>query len=302
MAKILVAGLINIETTIKMDGFPIDYQPVRYPFHGVNTTVSGVGFNVAKALTTLGHEVRFASLVGDDYAGQLMRTVLEENGIASDYVLSVLDATPQSAILYDESGQRMINTDLKNIQETTYPLDKLDLADIELAVLANINFSRAMLPIVKAVGIPIASDVHVIRSLDDEYNRDYIAQADILFMSDSGLPVTPEAWVKSLWEHHQTAVIGVGLGEKGALIANYTDRSIRRHPAKQLRPIVSTVGSGDALFSAFVHGYLTEQDLSVAMQKAILFAGYKIGTASGSDGFITAEYLDELYATHYPSS
>ena len=52
---ILVSGLINIETTVGVDGFPIDYSPVRYPFFGVRSTVSGVGLNVSKALTTSGN-------------------------------------------------------------------------------------------------------------------------------------------------------------------------------------------------------------------------------------------------------
>ena len=47
MSRILVSGLINIETTLKVDGFPIPYFPVRFPFHGVNSTVSGVGYNIA---------------------------------------------------------------------------------------------------------------------------------------------------------------------------------------------------------------------------------------------------------------
>ncbi len=42
MAKVLVSGLINIETTLKIDRFPFEYAPVRYPFFGVNSTVSGV--------------------------------------------------------------------------------------------------------------------------------------------------------------------------------------------------------------------------------------------------------------------
>lgn len=58
LARILVSGLINIETTLRIEGFPIPYFPVRYPFFGINSSVSGVGYNVAAALTTLGDEVR----------------------------------------------------------------------------------------------------------------------------------------------------------------------------------------------------------------------------------------------------
>jgi len=49
MSTIFISGLINIETTVQVEGFPIEYSPVRYPFFGVRSTVSGVGYNVAKA-------------------------------------------------------------------------------------------------------------------------------------------------------------------------------------------------------------------------------------------------------------
>lgn len=47
---ILVARLINIETTLQVEAFSIDYSPVIYPFFGANGSVSGVGYNIAKVL------------------------------------------------------------------------------------------------------------------------------------------------------------------------------------------------------------------------------------------------------------
>ncbi len=35
MATLIVSGLINIETTVRIDGFPLAYSPVLYPFGGV---------------------------------------------------------------------------------------------------------------------------------------------------------------------------------------------------------------------------------------------------------------------------
>ena len=52
--NILVSGLLNTETTAAVRGFPISYYPIDYPFFGVNTAVSGVAFNISKALRTLG--------------------------------------------------------------------------------------------------------------------------------------------------------------------------------------------------------------------------------------------------------
>ncbi len=69
MAIIAVAGVCNVETTPRVDGFPVDYTPVRYPFFGVQSGPSGVGYNVAAALATLGDEVRLASSAHDSEGG-----------------------------------------------------------------------------------------------------------------------------------------------------------------------------------------------------------------------------------------
>ena len=119
MSRIFVAGLINMETTLAVDSFPIPYFPVRYPFFGIQTTVSGVGYNIAKALTTLGDTVHFASLIGKDDNAELVRKALERDNIPDDLVLSETEATAQSAILYDPQGRRQIHTDSEEYPGTT---------------------------------------------------------------------------------------------------------------------------------------------------------------------------------------
>jgi len=73
MARILVSGLVNLETTVKVDGFPVPWFPVRYPFFGVASSVSGVGYNVARALQALGSSPLLLSLVASDLAGRQVR-------------------------------------------------------------------------------------------------------------------------------------------------------------------------------------------------------------------------------------
>ena len=105
MRRILVSGLINIETTLLVEDFPIVYEPVRFPFFGIQSSVSGVGYNVAKALTVLGDDVRLLSLIGEDMAGRLVLDSLAADGIPGERVITALRQTPQSAILYDRTGQ-----------------------------------------------------------------------------------------------------------------------------------------------------------------------------------------------------
>ena len=293
MTQILVAGLINDETTLRVPGFPVPYEPVRYPFFGVQTTAAGVGLNIGKALTVLGDEVTLLSLVGRDVLGELALAALQSAKIGVEGTLRTLDETAQSVILYDESGRRAISTDLKDIQQRAYPYERLEpaLAGKALAVICNINFARPLLAAARRKGIPIATDVHAIADVDDEYNRDYMAAAHILFQSDERLPGSPEDWVRGLWARYETPVAVVGLGAAGALLGVRDEGVIKRFPAVKTRPVVNTVGAGDALFSCFVHFYAQDGDPYRALEKALVFASYKIGAKGAADGFLSEAEL-----------
>lgn len=297
MSNILISGLINIETTLKVDSFPVTYQPVRYPFWGVGSTVSGVGYNVAKALTTLDNKVAFLSLIGQDLLGDVVKAALIQDGIPTENVLQSLDQTAQSVIIYEPSGQRQIHVDLKNVQEVAYPLERFEtaLSICNLAALCNINFNRPFLARAQAAGKTIATDVHTITNLDDVYNGDFMAAAHILFMSDEKLPCSPEDWARRVQNRYGTAVIVIGLGSGGALLAVKDDNFVERIPAVSTRPVVNTVGAGDALFSSFIHVFSETNDPYLALRKAIVFASYKIGETGAAQGFLTAVALNNLY-------
>jgi sugar/nucleoside kinase (ribokinase family) len=295
--SILVAGLINIETTLRVESFPIHYSSVLYPFFGVNSSVSGVGYNVAKALITLGNPVNFLSLIGQDISRTMVRERLAADGIPGDYVLDVMDTTPQSVILYDGNGTRQVNVDLKDIQQRVYPADcfREALSEASLAVLCNINFTRPFLQKAKRAGKLVATDVHSIADLEDDYNRDYMACADILFMSGERLPCTPEEWARRLINRYGTEIAVIGLGAEGALLSVKSHRFMERIPAVTTRPVVNTVGAGDALLSAFLHVYNQTDSPYEAIRKAVIFASYKIGAVSAADGFLTEAELNSWY-------
>ena len=297
MDEILVSGLINLEITLRIDSFPIQYTPVRYPFFGVNSSVSGVGYNVAKALTVLGDGVRFLSVIGQDAAGKLVADSLAADGIPNDLVIAQAERTAHSVILFDGSGRRQINVDLKDIQEQEYPALPFEqaLARCSLAVLCNVNFSRPFLRKAKQAGKLIATDVHTVSDLEDEYNRDFMAAADILFMSDESLPCSPEAWVRLILNRYGAEIVVVGLGKQGALLSVRSDHFVERIPAARIRQVVNTIGAGDALFSAFVHAYSQRGDPYEAIEKATLFASYKIGEQGAAAGFLTRDELDRRY-------
>ena len=163
----------------------------------------------------------------------------------------------------------------------------------DLAILCNINFSRNLIPIAQAAGVPIATDVHAIADLKDDYNRDFMEAAEILFLSDESLPGTPEDVAEALLAQYETAnVVVIGLGEKGALLAHREDGVIKRFPTVFTRPVVNTIGAGDALFAAFLDRYLKTRDPTQAMDAALVFASYKVGEKGAAQGFLSGSELE----------
>lgn len=297
MAKILVSGLTNIETTLQIEGFPLVYNPVRAVFFGIRSLVSGVGYNLSKALTLLGNEVRFATIIGTDVNGEVVKRELAALGLPLNYVVEGMEQTAQSVILYDRDGQRAINSDLKDVRERAYPAPLFEraLEGCSLAALANIQFSRPFLQLVKQRGIPLATDVHAIANLGDDYNRDFMAAADILFMSDARLPVPAEAWAAQVMERYAPEILVIGMGAQGALLSVKRSGFTQIFPAVYTRPVVNTIGAGDALFASFLHFYTKSRDPYQSIQKASLFASYKIGEDGAANGLLDEATLEALY-------
>ena len=147
------------------------------------------------------------------------------------------------------------------------------------------NFSRPLLKRAHQAGKLIATDVHTIGTLDDEYNRDFMEAAHFLFMSDESLPTSPENWARQVTNIYGPEILVIGLGSDGVLLSVSADNFMERIPAVQTRPVVNTIGAGDALFSAFIHRYLQSGDPYEAIQKSVVFASYKIGKNGAAEGF-----------------
>ncbi len=293
MANILVSGLVNVETTLQVRQFPMEYYPIDYPFFGINTAVSGVGYNIAGALTALGDNVQLASMVGTDFQAAYIRDELQNRGISTAHLLPRLTQTPSSVILYEPSGRRQVWCDLKDIQEQSYPYPADVLDGIDLVAACNINFSRPLLQKAKAAGIPIATDVHVFSNIHDDYNRDFLQYADILFLSDEALGENFSDFLLQLAQAYGTKIIVLGRGGKGAALC--VDGAVTSLPAVQVGRVVNTVGAGDALFSAFIHYYAKGTQPLEALVRAQLFASAKIGANGGGLGFVTEPQIETYY-------
>lgn len=296
MKKILVSGLINTETTVKVKEFPIEYFPIEYPFFGVNTNVSGVAYNIAKALKKLGDEVELITMTGCDFGASYVIQKINEIGVSTRYIKDILKETPNSVVLYDEGGKRQIYCDLKDVQEMTYKFEKEIYNDCDLIVACNTNFNRTLLKQAKIDGKMIATDVHVLADIEDSYNSDFMKYANILFLSDENIEAEHRQFLFELEQKYQNDIIVLGRGSKGALMYVKDEDKYYELPAIQVGDVINTVGAGDALFSGFIHFYTKGFSPIESLIRAEIFAAVKIGYDGAANGFIDEKQIEEIYS------
>ena len=293
MSKILVSGLCNIETTLKVHKFPIDYYPIDYPFFGIKSNVSGVAYNIVKALKTLGDDVTLTSFVGNDFEGDYVLKELENSNIDTSNIKKELKETPTSIVLYDNEGKRQIYCDLKDIQEKTYDINETLTSDKDILVLCNINFNRESIKKVK--NKVIATDVHVFNNVYDEYNKEFLENANILFLSDEAININYEEFIMNIENVYHNDIIVLGMGKNGSLMYVKEENKFYHVPAIDTGVIVNTVGAGDALFSGFIHYYAKGYSPIECLKRATLVASHKICFNGGAIGHPTEEKVEELY-------
>ena len=294
MKKILVSGLINTETTVKIKSFPIEYFPIDYPFFGVNTRVSGVAYNLVKALKSLGDDVSLVTMTGDDFSAEYIKSEVEKAGVDTKHINNMLKSTPNSVVLYDDEGKRQIYCDLKDVQDIKYEFKEEIYNDSDMVIACNTNFNRELLKKAKAAGKIIATDVHVLGDIDDEYNQDFMKYANILFLSDENIKVDYKEFLLLMEEKFGNDIIVLGMGKKGALMYVKAENKFYELPAVEVKEVVNTVGAGDALFSSFIHFYAKGLKPLDCLKRAEVFAAYKIGFDGASVGFTDEETVEKL--------
>lgn len=304
MSRIVVSGLVNVETTLNIGQFPVEYSPIEYKFFGLKSNVAGVAYNVVKALVILNDDVELLSMVGKDGESKVVLGGIKNAGIKDGYILPKLNETPTSLILFDTEGKRKIYCDLKDIQETEYPMENAEEAvkAADLVVACNCNFNRPLLKMAKELGKVIATDVHVLADLNDDYNREFMQYADIVFMSDELIVSdnkNPWDFMKAMYAMYAPKVIVLGRGSKGALMYLGEKDEFVELAAVKTDEVVNTVGAGDALFSAFVHFYAKGMAVEECLKRAQIFASLKIAYNGASLGFANEDEIEGWYKKIY---
>lgn len=290
-----VWGWVNLEVSVPIGSFPIEYRAQRGVPRGVVSGISGVAYNIAKALHSLGSPTQFTPVLGSDAIGQFALAEIRANtGMVVD-PLTVLEETPQTVVLYADDGQRLLLWDQKDAPSMTFPAEVLDrIAKCAVAVVPNNAACHAIAERAKEEGVPVVADVCDITDLRDSHDGRLARLADVLFLSDASIEGDRAEWLREVGAAFGTPIIVLTMGADGALLSLDRGRTAVHVPAASPRPVRSTVGAGDSLLAAFVDGMRRSLDPVTALRRAVVFAGWKVGAVGGAEGFLSHEELRTL--------
>lgn len=290
----MVAGFVQVETIVDVAELPLPYKEFESIPESINTGMGGAGFNESMALRWLGDEVDFMSMVSKHMSREQIKVHLEKNEIdlCMDYILPKLDGMPAAVVLYTKEKKQTYE-DVKDIRTVEYDVDLFErqIQDKDMVLISNCNFCRPVLQLAKKYNKPLALNVRSMRAEKIANKADFLAAANILYISDDDLEGDPYACINECKEKYDPEIIIMGIGNKGVILYTKEDNSVIEYKPVKTYDVVNTVGAGNAMFSAFLHYYVKTKDAKDAIKNALLFVSYKINFVGTSNGFMTEEQI-----------
>jgi acarbose 7IV-phosphotransferase len=292
-ARVLtVVGAFGIDTNV----YPLGSRHGAEMTFARTTDAPGqAGCYSAFAAAALGVETRAIAALGDDRAGAWVREALAEAGI-SLWTLRDPDGTHRSVNIVAADGSRSNFFDPRGVAETV--VDRAACRDaLAGAGVAHVHlddWSRQVLPLARDAGAVISCDLQDVVDIDDPYRAEFVAEADVLFMSAANLD-EPAAAAAELARRRPGRIVVVGAGADGCLVA--LDGGVDHFAAIDLptAPIVDTNGAGDTLAVGFLVAHLLDGvPIEQAVRRAQLGARWICAQAGDQKRPLTLEQLDSL--------
>ena len=301
-ADVLIVGNAGLDTMVYLDSDRIDLDRDS-TFSRTVDRVGHTGAFCARGFAGLDRRTRFLGALGHDHPGMAVRESLGKHGVE---LLEFLDpdGTARSVNLMTPDGRRRAFYDGRGHMGLTAPRELVSegLARVRLAHFAIPNWARFLLPTARKAGVVVSVDLQDIDDPADEYRRDFIEHADIVFLSAAHLADPPSAAVEVMRQGPARVVV-VGLGADGALTAvrpvaapdDLAGVQISHHRPLDLDlPIVDTNGAGDGLSVGFLDAFVFEgAGVAESVRRGQILARW-FCSQEGGEMLLSRDQLDAL--------
>lgn len=172
-----------------------------------------------------------------------MRAELAGDGIDLTGLGTDLAGTARSVNLMGSDGARINFYDARGHQDLTVDPGVAAgvFAGARLVLFHLPNWARHLLPVARAAGAVVACDLQDVRDPADEYRREFVADADILFAS-AAHHADPVPMLQHLLAAGRARMVLCGRGRHGVLVA--TAGSATLITTAQLDDLLARVAAG----------------------------------------------------------
>ena len=253
--EVVVVGNAGLETQVYLLTSRLDLGREAHFSTNVDSVGQAGGY-ASRGYAALGLRTSYFGTLGQDPAGQIVRERLLEEGVDLSGVFVDPQGTARSINLvhpdgrrncfYDGRGHMGLKADIKAFRKLARGAR---LAHFNLP-----NWSRALLPEARQLGLTVATDLQDVASLDDPYRQEFIEHSQILFCSSANLPDVANS-ARALAAGGRIVV--VGMGAYGCALASKD--GFWDFPALPgASPVVDSNGAGDALAVGFLTSHVLE--------------------------------------------
>ena len=237
-------------------------------------TMGGTSAGKALGLAGLGRRTVLHTLLGRDDAGERVRGLLTTAGVE----LIAVDggATERHQNLMTATGERVsLYLATPDDRDDDPPREVVGaMTDAAAIVLDLAPLARRLIPLARATGRPLWTDIHDYDG-EADFHRPFIDAADAIFMNADRIGDDPFPFMERCIEGGASLVVCT-LGSEGAIAVD--DRMTRHAVAAAPATVRDTNGAGDAFMAGVLDATLAGSPLPDAMRAGARHAASVLGT------------------------
>ncbi len=272
-SPIVISGPASWNRIVLLDRLPEPEPHMQFAL-GDWETIGGTSAGKALGLAALGRPVLLHTLLGEDAAGDRVRSALVASGVRLD-ALPVARTESHLNLMTREGGRVSLYLSAPEDPATpaTAELEQA-MADAPAVVLDLSARSSALIPMALATGRPIWTDIHDYDGTA-EFHRPFIEAADWILMNADRIGADPLPFMAERVRGGASVVVCT-LGAEGAVALD--ERMLPVRVAAEPADVVDTNGAGDAFMAGVLDAHLAGATLPEALAAGARHAASVLAT------------------------
>lgn len=290
MDKVFIIGGTTFDHIVHLPSLPpaVPHTIHQAVFH---EATGSTGSGKALALKKLDVASSLYSLLGDDVYGHQIIQHLKDEGVAFDYDFDP-SGTERHINLMDAEGRRIsiFVTQSSENPVMNHQLIKDQVQQSSLIVLNIIAYCKVLVPLVKASGKPVWTDLHDYTD-NNSYHEPFIEASDVIFLSSDNLPDYRKT-MQQLMKRGKKLVVCTH-GKNGSTALTSSGEWIEQQ-AFNLVPMVDANGAGDNFFAGFLWAFLQQKPISECLKYGSLCGALCVGSKQLVHAELSVEKLESF--------